>query len=296
MRFNLSSAVAISLASIAVCVAYAVAVADVRGATGFGGLLRFREDGMAVTLYGLTLMATFLLVFVLCCGVWATGGAQPQLTFVANLLVKAALLLAVVFMFAFSDLSQFEGKSLTYRAILYPLLAFLVPFLYFAKRLGRIYPGVFDLSLSFALTFDIVSNDLHYYGTWLHWDDFVHFFNSIPIMIVIAGPILALERRGRIALGFPLAVVFALTIYISLHALWEMEEFLLDRFAGTNLQPGGMEEATRNNLASMGGALVGIGLLVWWKMKGTLDSGLVVPLTSRSAASAADTAIGGPAA
>ncbi len=57
-----------------------------------------------------------------------------------------------------------------------------------------------------------------------------------------------------------------------------MEEFSADRFLGTNLQPGGMEEATRNNIAGIAGALIGIACMAWWRHLQLLNSALVVPL------------------
>jgi hypothetical protein len=138
---------------------------------------------------------------------------------------------------------------------------------------------LFDLCLTFALTFDIVSNDLHWYGTWLHWDDNVHFWNSLPIMVVIVGALLALESAGRVRLGFWGAIIFAFCIYALIHSLWEMEEYALDRYAGTNLQPGGMEEATRNNMSSLLAALLTTGVFLWWRRLGALESELAAPLS-----------------
>ena len=202
------------------------------------------------------------------------------MTAVADVAAKATLLIAVAFMFAFPDLSQFENKSLTLRAVFYPLLA-LAP--YAANRLrganGR-FPVVLDLCLSFAMAFDIVSNDLHWYGRWTHWDDFVHFVNSVPLMVLIIAPLLALERRGTIRLGFWGAAVFALMIYTSAHAVWEMYEFSMDRFTGTELQPGGMEEATRNNVAGLVGSFAAVALLWWWQRLRALDEMVVEPLDS----------------
>lgn len=124
------------------------------------GLLRFREDGRGVTVYGIVLIVLGCASVVLTAGTLSAGGRERRLGLAANVVIKLTLLAAVVFMLAFPNLSQFEGKSLTYRAILYPALSFLVPALYSWRRIDFEYPVIPDLCLSFTLCFDIVSNDL----------------------------------------------------------------------------------------------------------------------------------------
>ena len=245
---------------------------------GIGGVLRFREDGGGVELYGEVLLVFAIVVLTLLVGTLLSAGREYRLAIPAAVGAKLLILLAVVFMFAFPDLSQFEGKSLTYRAVLYPTLAFLIPAGYVLGGRRDRYPMLADICLTFALSFDIVSNDLHWYGTWLHWDDIVHFWNSFPIMVLIVGGVMALEHSGRIRLGFWGAFIFAFCIYALMHSLWEMEEFALDRFAGTNLQPGGMEEASRNNVSSLTAALLSTGLFLWWRRLGALEPELAAPL------------------
>lgn len=260
--------------------AYAAAATGVHEPVDLQGLLRFRDDGRDVTVYGLILVFLFAGSLTLTCGGLATAGRQRLVVNGANLAVKLTLLAAVIFMLAFPDLSQFDGKSLTYRAVLYPLLGCLIPALYRLRGMHSPYPALTDLCLSFTLVFDIVSNDLHYYGTWTDWDDIVHFWNSIPFIVVVAAPLLALDRQGTIRLGFWAASFFALTTYATLHSFWEMEEFLLDRYAGTNLQPGGMEEATGNTLAGLGGAVLGTAMLWFWRFEGALNLSLSDPLAA----------------
>jgi hypothetical protein len=268
------AAAAITL--LAACALIAAAAID-GGKDGIGGVLRFREDGGGIEVYGELLLAVSVVVLAGLIGALASGG-ERQVTLATLLLAKVLLILAVVFMFAFPELSQFEGKSLTYRAILYPSLAFGPSLLFLWRGRGGPFPLLWDLCLTFALVFDIVSNDLHWYGTWLHWDDAVHFFNTLPIMVFIFGGMTALESSGRIRLGLWGCFVFAYCIYALIHGLWEMEEFALDRFAGTNLQPGGMEEATRNNVAGLVAGALSAPLFLWWRRLRCLERHLSDPL------------------
>lgn len=255
---------------------FAASAAGAGGDSGLGGVLRFREDGTGVAVLGLVVMACFAVA--LTCGALATGGRDALLTEMADVAVKLTLLVAVAFMFAFPDLSQFEHKSLTLRAVFYPLLALAPYALYRLRNTRGPYPTLLDLCLSFALTFDIVSNDLHWYGRWKHWDDFVHFVNSMPFMVLIVAMLMLLERRGALRLRFWGAALVGFSVYTSAHALWEMYEFSMDRFTGTELQPGGTEEATRNNVAGLTGSVLAIALLWWWHRVGALRDEVVEPL------------------
>ena len=256
----------------------AVFVAAERDGLRLGFLLWFRHEGRGVDAEGVALLVVFAVAVTLMIGAFASADGAAPVALLANAAMKMALLAAVVFMLARPDLPQFENKSLTLRAVFYPLLALSVPFLYRLRGAPGRYPALLDLAWSFALTLDIVSNDLHWYGNWKHWDDAVHFINSIPLAALIIVLLFALERRGRIRLGFWGASAVGLAVYAALHNQWEINEFLMDRFAGTDLQPGGMAEATRNNLWSVAGSVVSICPLLYWKREGALDRAFVEPL------------------
>ena len=258
----------------------ALAIASERDTPRLGFLLWFRQEGRGVSGEGTLLLAVFAASLALTVGAFAAGGHVRWTETVANVAVKVALAGAVAFMLTFPDLPQFENKSLTARAIAYPLLAAVIPVTYAIRGMRSPYPTLVDLCWSLSLTVDIVGNDLHWYGNWKHWDDTVHFLNTLPIMFVLVTLALVLERRGIMRIGQLTAIVFALAIYTSLHGFWEMGEYLMDRYAGTELQPGGMEEATRNNLSSMLGSVVAVALVWWWSASGFLERSFVGPLAA----------------
>jgi len=267
-----------TIAALATC--SALAFASERDVPRLGFLRWFRHEGRGVATEGTALLALFAVAISLTLGAFAAGGRAAVFAMTANLAVKATLLAAVGFMFAFPDLPQFEHKSLTVRAILYPTLAGLVPALYAVRRMRGPYPILPDLCWSLALTVDVIGNDLHWYGNWRHWDDAVHFLNTLPLMFLIVPGTLVLARRGVVRIGFPGAALFGLMLYTSLHGLWEMSEYLTDRIASTQLQPGGMDEAARNSLSSIAGSLLAFGLLYWWNCSGFLERAFVAPMLS----------------
>ena len=112
-RWDMTVAVVVALGML-----LAIALPHVDGdREGIGGVLRFREDGADVTVLG----SAILVLFVGTTSLGAGACASPRgsgLAAAAALLAKLTLVVAVVFMFVFPDLSQFEAKSLTWRAIL----------------------------------------------------------------------------------------------------------------------------------------------------------------------------------
>ncbi len=243
-----------------------------------GGVFRFREHGAGVTAWGWPIMLGFLASASMLVGSWASGGADRVLYLANAVLVRVVLLVAVVFMFVFTDLPQLEAKSLTWRTIVYPTLAFAIPVAYWLSGRSGPYPWFVDVNWAFVFTFDIVSNDLHWYGTWYYWDAFVHLVNSVPFFAVMAVVLLAVERHISASAGFRTVMVFGLLLFFSLHAFWETYEFMADHVAGTELQPGGMEEATMDNMTGIVGALVAVWLLDRWRRRGILDERAVDPL------------------
>jgi hypothetical protein len=254
-------------------------VASSRDVWETGFLLYFRDEGRGVSTEGTLLLVLFCLAIVLVAGAYVDARNQGA-GVMANLAIKVSLAAAVAFMLAFPDLPQFENKSLTMRAILYPILAASFAAWWLVAARPRPYPSLVDLSWTLVLAIDIVGNNLHWYGNWSPWDDVVHFTSSVPAMfIIMAGMLVWLGHRAP-RLGFGTAALFSFAIYISLHAFWEMAEFMSDRIAGTELQPGGMAEATANSLSAVAGSLVGLALLYGWHSSGTLVPAFVAPLSA----------------
>jgi len=239
--------------------------------SGIGGMFRFRDHGPGVTAWGWVLLPGLLASASMLIGSWAGGGANRTMDRVNAMLIRIVLLIAVIFMYVFTELPQLEAKSLTWRTIVYPAMTLILPLLYLYQGRNGPYPWHLDVNWAFLFTFDIVGNDLHWYGTWEHFDTFVHVVNSIPFVVALALAFLALEQRTGVVASFGLVMAFTFAVFFSLHSLWEMYEFAADEFGGTELQPGGMHEATTDNLAGIAGAILAIFLLRYWRKNGWLD-------------------------
>jgi hypothetical protein len=255
-------------------------LAGMGGSQGVSRLVRFREQGPAVTAAGFLLFALFGTAVALFAGVLATGGRDRVVLRLANLAAKLSFALAVAFMFLFPHLHQFDGKTMTLRAIIYPVCVAALGVGWLLRRPRGPYPLLVDLAWGFTFTFDIVSNDLRWYGAFgAHdvWADFVHLTNSVPMFLAIACMLLGIERWRDMRVGFWGVLLVALFGFFAAHSAWEMWEFAMDHFAGTGLQPGGMGEASRHNLLGLSGAVLGALLLIAWRRRGTLDAAAVEP-------------------
>lgn len=96
-------------------------------------------------------------------------------------------------------------------------------------------------------------------------------------MFLIVSLLLSLERLDRFRLGYAGVVLAAFTAFVAFHAVWEMYEHSMDRFFGTNLQPGGMVEATDNNFFAIVGGLLAIAILYYWRKARSFEVYLVAP-------------------
>jgi len=140
-----------------------------------------------------------------------------------NLAVKAALVLLLAFTVLASDLPRFEGKSMTGRALAYPVSLAIVPVAWWLVQRRRrrpvAYPYAVDILLVLPFFIDTLGNALDLYDAVEWWDDLNHFVNW-GILVSAFGQLLIRLRLGP-ALVTALAIGFgALTA-----VLWEFAEY-----------------------------------------------------------------------
>jgi hypothetical protein len=136
--------------------------------------------------------------------------------------LKAALLGLLVFAVARQDLPQFHGKSMTGRAIGYPLAAIVVPAAWWlvSRRRPVSFPVAVDMLIVAPFLIDMAGNAANLYDTVSWWDDANHFVNW-AILVAGFGVLLLSTSLGRWPI-FGLAVGFGATTAI----LWELLEYV----------------------------------------------------------------------
>jgi hypothetical protein len=140
----------------------------------------------------------------------------------ADLALKVALVGLLVFAAARQDLPQFQDKSMTGRAIGYPLATLVVPVVWFvlSRRRHVRYPVAVDILVILPFLIDMAGNAANLYDTVSWWDDLNHFVNW-AILAGAMGVLLLSTSLGRWPI-FGLAVGFGATTAI----LWELLEYV----------------------------------------------------------------------
>jgi hypothetical protein len=136
--------------------------------------------------------------------------------------LKLALVGLLVFAVARQDLPQLHGKSMTGRALGYPVAALVVPVAWWiASRRRRVrYPVVVDMLFVLPFVIDMVGNAANLYDTVGWWDDVNHLVNWA--ILVAAFALLLLRTRVERWPLFGLAVGFGAVTAI----LWELLEYV----------------------------------------------------------------------
>jgi hypothetical protein len=136
--------------------------------------------------------------------------------------VKLALVGLLVFAVARQDLPQFHGKSMTGRAVGYPIAALVVPVVWWIARRRRrmAYPYAVDILVVLPFLIDMAGNAANLYDTISWWDDVNHLVNWA---ILVSGfGVLLLRTRLNAWPIFGLAVGFGAVTAI----LWELLEYV----------------------------------------------------------------------
>ncbi len=147
-----------------------------------------------------------------------------------NIALKVLLALLLTHAAVYSELPQYQNKAVPLRLIFYPIaaaLTYLVFRLIFKKRFAREpYPYIIDLCVTFVVTFDLLGNTIGFYDKITWWDDLMHFFLSIP-WVIVAGYFI----RGK---KVPAWAFFATVVAYGAcsHIVWEVLEYI--SFVRTN--------------------------------------------------------------
>jgi len=100
-------------------------------------------------------------------------------------------------------------------------------------------------------------------GGWYHtlypfYDKFAHLIGSITIALLGFASVLIIDRYTKVELTNKSIVFFVIIFTLAVGAIWEIGEFLLDTFAGTNAQYDGLNGTMLDLiLDSFGGILAG---------------------------------------
>lgn len=178
-----------------------------------------------------------------------------------NVLLKLALLALLTHAALYSELPQYQNKAVPLRLVFYPIAAALTfvvwRFVPHALRRQDSYPYSIDLCITFVVTFDLFGNTIGAYDAITWWDDLMHFFLSIPWVLVVGYALRNQPYPPRVIAGLVLA--YGSTS----HIIWELLEYV--SFVRTNPMesPSAYQDTMGDLLLSTLGTIVG----AWFTMR-----------------------------
>lgn len=148
------------------------------------------------------------------------AGATPAFAKTANVAAKGALVLLLVLALLYPDQSHMRDKAAGLRAVGYPLIAFMVPLLWWTSWRERMsFPWLPDLLITVTCFSDILGNRMDLYDSVWWFDDWMHFANTGLLAAAIV--LLTLPRWSDRVRVLERALAFGATAAIG----WEVAEY-----------------------------------------------------------------------
>ena len=107
-----------------------------------------------------------------------------------------------------------------------------------------------------------------FYEKFWWWDALLHSFSAFAFGLLGIIIILIIHRRGQVVASPFVLAVFAFCFALSIGALWEVVEFIIDQTFDTNMQKSGLMDTMWDLIVDSAGALISavIGYR-YWKMR-----------------------------
>ena len=209
-----------------------------------------------------------------------TAGVEPSPSWVraANVAAKVGLVLMLLLALLYPDTGNMRDKAAGVRAIGYPLVAFLVPVLWWTVWSERKpFPWLADLLISVTCFSDILGNRLDLYDSVAWFDDWMHVFNTG--MVSAAVILLTLHRSAGLGAVLERALAFGATAAV----LWEIAEYFAFLARSTERR-----FAYADTLSDLGLGLVGavVAAVIVHRLWSTGGLRQVEPVSARAARAA----------
>ena len=157
-------------------------------------------------------------------GVLATEGLRVDgrlpTAFWVGVTLKLSLVLLLLVPVFNPDMQQYESKGMSWRVVVFPIAALVVPTLWRLTGSRPPYPYLADNLVVIPPLMDVLWNTLDTYDRVWFWDNVNHLVNS-AIFAAVIGLWAARYRLGAIAL-YGLALGLGMTLQV----LWEIGEYL----------------------------------------------------------------------
>lgn len=144
----------------------------------------------------------------------------PSALRTANVTAKAGLVLLLAYAVLFPVESNMQDKAAGVRALVYPMLAFTVPAIWYVQWRERAsFPWLADFLVTITCFTDILGNRMDMYDSIVWFDDWMHFMNTG----LLAAAVILLTMHRSATLGRVLER--ALAVGATGAIVWEIGEF-----------------------------------------------------------------------
>lgn len=150
----------------------------------------------------------------------AVRSGTPTWVVTLDLVAKALLLLLMARVAVDPAWGNLEGKAPGTRAVTYPLLALVVPSVYFLRAAPGRYPWAADLLVTVPAFSDVLGNRLDLYDRVFWFDDLIHFMNTGLLCAAVV--LLSGASRASLRRRLELAIAYGLTLSLA----WELWEYV----------------------------------------------------------------------
>lgn len=144
----------------------------------------------------------------------------PPVIRTANVAAKGGLVLMLLLALLHPESGNMEDKAAGVRALVYPLLSFTVPLVWYVWwRERSSFPWLADFMVTITCFTDILGNRMNLYDTIVWFDDWMHFMNTG----LLAGAVILLTLHRSASL--PSVLERALAVGATGAIAWEIGEY-----------------------------------------------------------------------
>ncbi len=125
------------------------------------------------------------------------------------------------------------------------------------KRINAHLPVEFDLITTLFLFFSLLLGDfMDFYTRFWWWDKVLHTLSGFLIGLLGFFIIYSLRFTQKIKMSPSMTILFSFTFSMGIAAIWEIVEFLIDIFFGTNMQRSGLVDTMLDMIVAGIGAII----------------------------------------
>jgi hypothetical protein len=151
--------------------------------------------------------------------------------------------------------------------------------IFIEKRINSHLPVEFDLITTLFLFSSLILGDfLAFYTRFWWWDKVLHTLSGFLIGLLGFFIIYSLRYSQKIKMSPSMTILFSFTFSMGIAALWEILEFTIDSFFGTNMQRSGLVDTMLDMIVAGIGAIIFsfLGFIYLKYGKGTLIKNLIL--------------------